>query len=73
MSFKGFSVAKYYLQLESVPLNSQIFCKQTGTKKKLPLVKCTAKYVFFKETFIKTAALMIWCTTPVSLSYNLMI
>ena len=34
MGFKGFSVAKYYLRLESAPLNPQIFCKKTGTKKK---------------------------------------
>ena len=71
MSFKGFSVAKYYLRLESAPLNPQLFCKLAP--KKHPLVKWTAKYVFFKETSIKIAALGIWCTTPVSLCFNLMI
>ena len=67
MSFKEFSVAKYYLQLGSAPL------KPHWHTKKHPSVKWTTKYVFLKETSIKIAALLIWCTTPVSLCYNLMI
>ena len=46
-------------------LNPQFFCQKID--KKHPLVKWTAKYVFFIEAAIKIAALVNWRTTPESL------
>ena len=43
----------------------KLFCHQID--KKHPLVKCTAKYVFFKGAVMKITVLVSWHTTLVSL------
>ena len=47
-------------------LNPQRLCRQFD-KKNYPLVKWTAKHVFFTVVAIKIAVSMNWCTIPVYL------